>query len=263
MTKRLAAHFLVYVIFWPFEFFAKLWIQVAAAMLQAQEPAHMIDAGADEVDLRLGDSHVTSDQIHRGLDAVTEADELNLGGSERPADHRHRVDVLQDKRLRARTLDLGGEVHHDRNAALGAEDPTRSERIADALIDAVSIRHLIVGAESLDTPDLERRDDVVGPHKSLGQVGGDPDRGFQPVVGDHAVDIALDLRGPLFRRRHQHEFRSPDAGNGENVENERLAEHDASCADDHNLGCHAFLRRLSYCQAGCSAPSSLGAHEVP
>ena len=56
------------------------------------------------VDLVLGHVHVAGDQVQGGLHAVAQADERDVGRAQRPADHGHRVDIVQQQRVRAELL---------------------------------------------------------------------------------------------------------------------------------------------------------------
>ena len=78
MAEDLAAHFLVDVVFGLLEALAQEGVEVLPGMFELEEPAHVIDAGAQEVDLSLRLVDVAGDQVEGGLDAVAQADKRQL-----------------------------------------------------------------------------------------------------------------------------------------------------------------------------------------
>src|SRR5215471_19153350 len=97
VTQDLAAHFFVHVIPRLLKIGFECRIQIPAAMLEAQKPGHVIDAGSEKINLFFADAGVAGDEVHRGLDSMTKTDELEARhASQRPAAHRHRVRIIKE-----------------------------------------------------------------------------------------------------------------------------------------------------------------------
>ena len=82
----------------------------------------------------------TRDLPVAALDAVAQADGVHaavlVAG---PGIHGHRVAVVQEERIRAGQLaDVAADVQQRGNGALAVHDAAGAERVADALIDAVT-----------------------------------------------------------------------------------------------------------------------------
>jgi hypothetical protein len=127
-----------------------------------------------------------------------------------------------------------------------AEDPARAERVADALIDAVLQRGVVVIAERFEPADLDHHHDEIRVGDGLAAVGRRPDFGGELVVLDHPPDKRFHPPKLGFRRRHQREFRIPQRRRREDVADERLAEDDAAGSDHGDfLGHGMALPKMS------------------
>ena len=80
----------------PLEVLLEDRVKIAPLMFQAKEPAHVVDACGGEIDLFLGNADIAGNEVHGGLDAVAEADELEAGhAAEGGAAHGHGVGVVE------------------------------------------------------------------------------------------------------------------------------------------------------------------------
>ena len=206
-------------------------------MLELQEPGHVVDAGGEEIDLFLRHADVAGDQVHRRLHAVAEADELEpRDPAQRPAAHGHGVGVVEQERVGAELLHVRGDLEQGGDVPQGAEDAARPQRVADALVDAVLERDLVVLPELVDAAHLDHDDHVVRPPQRLAPVGGGDDRRVHAVVLDHALDERVHLVQPRARQRHQPILAAGQRRRRQQVRHQRLAEDQASRADHCDLG---------------------------
>ena len=235
MAKDLATHLLVHVVLGQLELLAQRRIEVASVVLELQEPAHMVDSGAQEVDFVLGHVDIARDEAHRRLHAVAQTDILHIRRAQRPADHRHRVHVLKDVGIRAKLLHVGRHVQDDGDRSKSSEHTPGSERVPNTLVHTIVERDTVVMLKSREPPHLERRDDVVGTLQSLAPVRRRPYGGWQTVGLNDAPGERLHVGRAPSAGRHQRELRILQTICRENVEQKRLAEHDTACADDRNL----------------------------
>ncbi len=125
----------------------------------------MVDAGADV--FQLGRRHVEiGGELPRGaLHGVTKPDGADPAASgDGPAEHGHRIHVLQQQRVGAQFLHLAAHAEQDGNRAQRTHDSSQAERVADRLPKSEALGHLEVrdGRRSV-AADLDHRDDVVGP----------------------------------------------------------------------------------------------------
>ena len=78
--------------------------------------------------------------------------------------------------MRGQPRDVGDDVEPDRSRAQGFEDAARSDRVADALVDPVAFRDLVVRPHMPQACYLDRADDVIAAFEHLGAIGRRPDR---------------------------------------------------------------------------------------
>jgi len=86
-----------------------------------------------------------------------------------------------------------GHVHRHGDAAQGAKDAARPQRIADALVHAVAQRDGVIVLKAFEPADLEGGNDIIGPPQGLAAVGGDVHLGRQPVGVDDPPGKGLHL----------------------------------------------------------------------
>ena len=79
MAEHFAADFFVLVVLGLLEHFAQVGIEIAAFVLEAEEPIHVIDAAAGVGDFGFVlDAAISGDEIERGLHAVAKPDERHV-----------------------------------------------------------------------------------------------------------------------------------------------------------------------------------------
>jgi len=151
-------------------FRAELRIDVAAAVRELEVEGEVVDPGAAV--LEPVDAQVGREVARRALDRVAQADGADRAGTCRgPAEHRHRVDVLQQHGIRADLLHLAAEVEQDGNRPEAAHDPADPQRVADRLPQAEALRHLEVDdRRGAVAADLEHREHVVGARERRASV---------------------------------------------------------------------------------------------
>ena len=217
LTEDFAAHPFRGVVFGLLEALAQQGVQVASAMLQPQEPRHMVDARAFIDDFAFGNVGVARDQVERGLHAVAQTHIADAGIRQRPANRRHGIDIIEQQRVRAAFPHIRGQRAHDRDGAQRTENAAGAERVADALIHAVAHGNFHIGLIGGQPADLKRADDKIRAAQRLAAVGGQRGGGVQPVGRDDAVHERLDRRGAAGGGRHQRKVQAADAGNLKDV----------------------------------------------
>src|SRR5439155_70255 len=96
------------------------------------------------------------------LNAVAESDHGKLSAAlGRKSQDRHRVGVVQDDRARRDALHVADYFKPGRSGPERLEDPARADGVADALIDAIAHRDVVIEANVLQPGDLDRVDDVI------------------------------------------------------------------------------------------------------
>src|SRR5919201_1158486 len=170
-------------------------VQVRAVALEPREPGIVVDARAIPGHLLVRDVEVAGELSGRSLHAVAQADDGEVRASQRgKGQDRHRVRVVEDDRLRRDALDVADDVEPRRAGAQGLEDSSWADGVADALVDAVAQRDVVVEAHVPEPGDLDRVYDVVGPFENVQTVG----RGFAPPALSLQLDQTLgDAPGQL------------------------------------------------------------------
>ena len=219
-------------------------VQVFAIPLKFQVKRHVVDARADVVDFVVGDVHVFGEHFCGALDAVAQANGLDVAGACRargagdgPAVHRHRVDVLEKGHVRADFFHVVADVEEDGDGAKGAHDATDAERVGDGLAEAVFFGNLEVNDRAgFVAPDLEHADGVVRSVEGAAAVEGGLDFGlraekFSDFVGD-------DLRSAeaFGVNVHQADGRVGEFREREDVAEEIFGEDGAACAEEGDFG---------------------------
>jgi hypothetical protein len=162
-------------------------IQVAALVLEAQHPAHVVHAGSAEGDLVGRHAHILGHLAARVLDRVAEPDDVLVRGARvpGPAVHGHRVGVVEHQRAGAQLGHVGGDALHDGDGAQGAEHGAHAGGVGDRLSQAVLRGDLEVESCRGDATDLDRVDGEVGALEGAAAIErrGDLRVGAQGVVG--------------------------------------------------------------------------------
>ena len=125
----------------------------------------------------------------RALHAVAQPGQLDEGlALHGPAQHGHRVGVVEQDRVRAVALHVPDDVQHHRDGAQGAENARRAARIADVDIHAIFLGDLDVVAPDLCAASQDGDQDDIGVSQRFRPV----QRGFDPGGVFAHVDDALD-----------------------------------------------------------------------
>ena len=120
-------------------------VEIVIAPFEVQIERHVVDAGALVGDVLVRNVDHLGELLRRALHAVTEADRADrAGAADRPAIHRHRIDVLQEDRIRTMLLHQPAVFEKHRNRAKSAHDAADAEGIADRLAESVLLRNLEV-----------------------------------------------------------------------------------------------------------------------
>ncbi len=219
-------------------------VQVRAPVLQTQQPRLVVDAGRPVGDLVVGDAEqvgeVADGPVHR---VAQPHDTCQPGGLGEVLDvHRHRVGVVEQPGVGAHLGDVLGERLQQREGAQRAEDAADAEGVADGLAQPVAGRDLEVGTGGLPHADLDDVDDEVrvGERRAPLGVGGDPGPGAVAVPPGALVrdELGGAARGvePFGVDVVQGDVRAAQLGEGQQVGQEPLREHDAARADEGDLG---------------------------
>jgi hypothetical protein len=212
-------------------------IEVAAVVLELQEPGHVVDAGGQEIDLVFGDVYVTRDQIHRRLHTVAEADEAEPGNpAQGPAAHGHGIGVVEEEDVGTKLPHIIGDVEKRGDVAQRTKHAARPQGVADALVDAETERDFVVLPKLLDASGLDHHDHVIRAAQRLAAVGGGDGRGVHAVVLDHAVDERMHFIQPGARQRHQPVFAAGQRRRRQHIRHQGFAENQAARTDHRDLG---------------------------
>ncbi len=123
--------------------FPDRWVEIFFSSPELEEERLMIDPGAEEGDFVIGDIDPFSEHLAGSLNAVAKPDVRTTGcGVYRPAICRHRVDVVQQQRVRRKIVKFEAKIDQDRDGPERSKYTARTERIADALFHAVFLRDL-------------------------------------------------------------------------------------------------------------------------
>ena len=174
LTHRLDADLLVDVIPRFLAVGAEERIEILARGLvgEGEKPCHMVDAGTGVLNLFFGPIGVAGNQIHGGLDAVAETDKVDPIGQ--PAQSQaagcHGVCVVQEKGMGTELFHILHQFGKNRHGPQAPHHSARAERIANALVDSVLHRDLVVMGKGSNAPHLDHADHIVGIFERLPPV---------------------------------------------------------------------------------------------
>ena len=149
-------------------------VEILAVALELEVEGHMVDAGAEVVDRFDRHADIARQLAGGVLHAVAQPDGLDLSGAvDRPAVHRHRVDVLQECHIGAELFHVAAHVQQHRDGAQPTEDPADAQRVGDRLAQAILLGNLKVDhRRGLVAADLDHADRVIGTVERFAAVGG-------------------------------------------------------------------------------------------
>ena len=146
-----------------------------------EEERLMIDSGAEEGDVVNKGRQSIGEHLAGSLNAMTKPNVRATGcGVYRPTICGHRIDVVQQQRVRRKIVQFQAKIDQDRDGPERAKHASRTKRIAHALLYAVSLRYFDVRLVRLQAALLKSGDHIVGV----------PDGGF-------AIRRRFDLAGEL------------------------------------------------------------------
>src|SRR5215203_1211094 len=173
LAWQLDAHGLLSTYLLSFNGVLDLRVKVFFAAAELEEESLVIDPCAKEVDLLVGNPDPRGEHLARPLYAVAESHvRASCAEIHRPAVGRHRVDVVKQQGARGQLVHLVAEVDQHRDGAQGAEDPARTERIADTLFHPILLRDLDVQGVGFEAALLKCRHHVVSATYGLPTIGG-------------------------------------------------------------------------------------------
>ena len=139
-------------------------VEVLAVALEAEDERLVVEARRKERDLVDGHTDEGREILRRELDGVAETDDVlrRRAAVDEPAEHRHRVRVVEQPGTRAELRHLAPEREHVVGGAERAEDAADPERVRDRLAQTVPRRDLEVEQRRRMASDLHHVDHVVG-----------------------------------------------------------------------------------------------------
>ena len=192
----------------------------------------MIDPGAAENQLVVGHLEPPGQHLAGTLHAMAQPDVRPPGGTIKgPAVRRHRVDVVEQQRVRSEPIQLVPELDQHGNGAQRPEDAARAKRVADTLLDAVTLRDFDVIGVGFQAALLKGGDDVVGTAYRLAPVGGRLDPRREPAAVDQRLDQVARLRQPSRVDIHQGERAGLKRRRQQNIAAQVAREHHAAGSD--------------------------------
>lgn len=182
---------------------AKQRVQVLTVSLEAGEPRVVIDPGTAPRELLVRDLEVAREPARRALHAVTQADHGKVARARRrEGEDRHGIAVVHDHGFRRMSLHAGHDLEPRGSGAQGLEDAARPDRVADALVDAVTQRDLVLGTHVPQARHIDRADHVVAARQHLQAVGRGPTRSSVcPTAGSAVPRCGGPAPGAADRRR--------------------------------------------------------------
>ena len=209
-------------------------VQVFPGALEAQVECHVVDAGAEVVDLLQWNTDVIGKLASRSLDAVAETHSFDrAGAADGPAIHGHGVDVLQKRHVGAQRFHVAAHLQQHGDGAQAAHDAADAQRVGDGLAQPVALGYFEVDhGGRLVAADLDHADGVVCAVQCRAPVGGRLDgRGCLQRLGDLARH---DLGGvqPLRVDVEQADRGAGQFGEAEDVAQQVLGKHRTAGADE-------------------------------
>ncbi len=212
-------------------------IEVTTGVLKPQVERHMVDAGAEIVDIVSGKVEDPGELRGGALDTVAESHGLDGGRSPHcPGQHGHGIGVVHEKGVRTTGFHVPRHLQHHRGGAEGAHDPADAKGIADRLPQPVPLRNLEVDhGGRLVAADLDHVDDVVGSIQGAPPVCRRLDHWGRSGCLGNAMDHLLRDFKPLTVNVHQGDGCLVQLGKGEQITQQRPCEDGAPGTDKGDL----------------------------
>ena len=211
-------------------------VQVFPVTLQFREPRVVVETPAAPCHLRVRHAEVLRKLARSPLHAVAKTDDLQVAGSERgEGQDRHRVGVVHDHGVGRDALGVGDDLEPFGSGAKRLEDAAGPNRVADALVHAVTLGDLVVVADVLQAGDLDRVDDVVAPFEHIEPLGRRLDGPLLSRQVDQAGrDAFCQVEAPRIDV-DQREHPLVETIHGQDVGDELAGEDSAPGADERHL----------------------------
>ena len=215
----------------------------------------MIDAVALEVHVGKIGLDVIGQHAGGALHAVTKADGANAHLGQPPAIDGHGIGVVEDESPWAEAVHGLGYLLQRAEAAQAAEDAAGVERVANAKIDPVFQRNILVDLVGVQPADLEGDDDVLRAFQRGVELRGGLDLGRKIVGLDQLADEPLGALQPRGIDVIEAEGAALQCGKAENVDGEGDRESDAAGADDDDF-------RMGHGRTGIKPPPGRGNRRI-
>ena len=202
----------------------------------------MVDAGADKVDLWVGDADPAGQHFAGALHTVAEPHvRASAAVGHGPAVGRHRVDIVEQQRVGGQHIQVVAQVEQHRDGAQRTKDPAWPQRIADTLFDAIFLGDLDIQPVGVEPPLLKGGDHIVCAGDCFLAVGGGENLGFELALVDHGLDDGLCLSETGRVDVHQADRALLQGGGEQDIAAKVAGEDEASRTDQGNLW-HSGLR---------------------
>ncbi|KAF9115366.1 hypothetical protein BGX30_006315, partial [Mortierella sp. GBA39] len=224
-------------------------IRVLAVPAKIQVERLMIDACAEIRDLLFRRPDPPGQHRCRSLHAVAQTCHGHVCFAlHRPAQHRHRIRIIQKYRLRTVSLDIAANVQHHRNRAERPEYAGWPARISDINIYAILFRNLDVFPPYVQASRQDRADDPVRPVERSDPVGMRLD--FRRIASGRNDFLHRLLRKSeaLLVNVNQSDDAVSECRERKQVANEVFREHETACPDKYDL---LHCRIPPFDQAAC------------
>ena len=123
----------------------------------------MIDPGRDIVDLLNRNANITGKLFGSSLYRVAQSHSFDLGGFiDRPGQHRHRVDIVEQSCIRAKLFHIAAHLQVNRDCPQSPHDSANAEGIRNGLIQTIFLRHFEIDDRTrFISSDLEHSNRIV------------------------------------------------------------------------------------------------------
>jgi hypothetical protein len=203
--------------------------------LELQKERHMVDASGAVADLVAGNIEIMRQLHRRALHGMAQADlsDGGISGRYRPGVDRHRVDILQQDRVRADLHHVGADTPQMRRGAQAAHDAADAQRVGDRLAQAVALGQFEIGdGAGLVAADLKGDDDEIRAAQRAALFRCGFDARLDAERRDHLAGDDSAFLQPQRIDVHQRDRRARQSGALQYVANNVLHEHCRAGADE-------------------------------
>ena len=212
-------------------------IEVASVVLEPREPRQVIHTCAPPTHLPKRHASVLGQSPARILHGMTQphARDVRNHAPRGEAHDRHRVRVVEHQRPRAQLPCITQDIQIHRHRPKRLKQPPRPDRVADALVDIVLRRDVVVVGGAVDPLDLDAAEQVIAAGQDFTAIR---------ACGDGpAILLTIGFERLLHDARHrseptridvdQRDLAALGAGDLEDVTHELMGEHRAGADHGH------------------------------